>query len=306
MFAEDKKAAEDKATGDQAVKDTIYATAITCNKDGTIGNWKVYIYEKNTTATDEAACKAACTGADLESSKKCDFFIFKTSSCFLGDFSRGETTILADATSLGKPVDIQLKKATAALALGDGTPAYSDHKEECGLLGVMIKGVNKNEVLVDVASETECAARCALGCLHECQSFKYDADAKTCHFINWAEADLDKSYSPTGITDPTKLQTSNNLEALAEAARAALASTDKEACMAPADGSALIKADIADFDFKTTASKKCVLVVYNPDGKKITLELPKDFGGVSCPILHFSRFVPICPFCPILSNLNHF
>ena len=69
--------------------------------------------------------------------------------------------------------------------------------------------------------------------------------------------------------------------------------------MAPADGSALIKADIADFDFKTTASKKCVLVVYNPDGKKITLELPKDFGGVSCPILHFSRFVPICPFCPI-------
>ena len=112
MFAEDKKAAEDKATGDQAVKDTIYATAITCNKDGTIGNWKVYIYEKNTTATDEAACKAACTGADLESSKKCDFFIFKTSSCFLGDFSRGETTILADATSLGKPVDIQLKKGS--------------------------------------------------------------------------------------------------------------------------------------------------------------------------------------------------
>ena len=105
---------------------------------------------------------------------------------------------------------IYIYSATAALALGDGTPAYSDHKEECGLLGVMIKGVNKNEVLVDVASETECAARCALGCLHECQSFKYDADAKTCHFINWAEADLAKSYSPTGITDPTKLQTSNS------------------------------------------------------------------------------------------------
>ena len=105
---------------------------------------------------------------------------------------------------------IYIYSATAALALGDGTPAYSDHKEECGLLGAMIKGVNKNEVLVDVASETECAARCALGCLHECQSFKYDADAKKCHFINWAEADLAKSYSPTGMTDPTKLQTSNS------------------------------------------------------------------------------------------------
>ena len=113
MFAEDKKAAEDKASGDQAVKDTIYAPAITCDKDGTIGNWKVYIYEKNTAATDEAACKAACTGKDLDSSKKCDFFIFKAASgCFLGDFSRGETTILADATSLTKSVDINLKKGS--------------------------------------------------------------------------------------------------------------------------------------------------------------------------------------------------
>ena len=111
MFAEDKKAAEDKSAGDQAVKDTKYAAAITCTKTGTIGNWQVYIYEKNTTATDEAACKAACTGADLESSKKCDFFIFKT-SCFLGDFSRGETTILADATSLAQPVTIKLKKGS--------------------------------------------------------------------------------------------------------------------------------------------------------------------------------------------------
>jgi len=292
---EDKKAAEDKASGDQAVKDTIYAPAITCDKDGTIGNWKVYIYEKNTAATDEAACKAACTGKDLDSSKKCDFFIFKAASgCFLGDFSRGETTILADATSLTKSVDINLKKATAALALGDGTPAYSDHKEECGLLGVMIKGVNKNEVLVDVASETECAARCALGCLHECQSFKYDADAKTCHFINWAEADLDKSYSTTGMTDPTKLQTTNNLKALAEAARAALTpATDFAACMAPADGTALIEATIADFDFKTTASKKCVLMVYNPDGKKITLTLPADFGGAGVAKFGIDVFVGV-------------
>ena len=87
-----------------------------------------------------------------------------------------------------------------------------------------------------------------------------------------------------------------DLKALADAARSALTpATDFAACMAPADGTALIEATISDFDFDKTVSKKCVLVVYNPLGKKITLDLPADFGGVSCPILHFSRFVPICP-----------
>ena len=105
-----KKAAEDaKAALEKTKKDTKYKKISGCAKAGTVGNWKVYIYEKNA-ATSEDDCKTACTGADEAGTKKCDFFIFKSSECWLGDFERGETTILAAASGLDQPVDINYKE----------------------------------------------------------------------------------------------------------------------------------------------------------------------------------------------------
>ena len=89
-------------------------------------------------------------------------------------------------------------------ALGDGTPAFNDHKGEDGLTAQFIVDTRK---VASVDSETECAARCALryntGTNDKCSSYKYDAETKDCFFIDWAAVDLDNSddtdlmYSPT-------------------------------------------------------------------------------------------------------------
>ena len=107
-----KKAEEDaKAALDAAKKNTKYKKISACDKAGTVGNWKVYIYEKNTEATTEDDCKTACTGTDDAGTKKCDFYIFKDSGCWLGDFERGETTInVLQTLGLAQPVDINYKE----------------------------------------------------------------------------------------------------------------------------------------------------------------------------------------------------
>ena len=84
-------------------------------------------------------------------------------------------------------------------------PGYDDHKEECAVEGLFIKKADKNDA---AGSAGECAALCALGCTNECQTFKFDG-AK-CHYVNWAEADIDNKYTPIGLTEAPKKTKANS------------------------------------------------------------------------------------------------
>merc|ERR1712047_195710 len=54
----------------------------------------------------------------------------------------------------------------------------------------------------------------------------------------------------------------------------------------------LLYKDIVRFQV-SASSKKCVLMVYNPDGKKITLTLPADFGGAGVAKFGIDVFVGV-------------
>ena len=91
--------------------------------------------------------------------------------------------------------------------LGDALPGYEDHKEECGLIGLFIAGIDKND---EATNEAECAALCALGCTNECQTFKYDSAGKKCHYVDWAHKDIDKKYTPINLPEVPKKTKANS------------------------------------------------------------------------------------------------
>ena len=270
----------------------VYAD-IACTEAGTVGNWQVYIYEKNA-ATNDPDCALACNGVDAATAQACDFYIFKDGVCWLGNFEKADPTILDDVTTenLVQAANIKLKQGP----FGDGTPAFSDYKETLGLIGTMMGATNQKDT--SITSETECAARCALGCTSTCQGFRYDAATQDCNFINWARPATTDTFTYThyNLPEATKLQTLNGLQALAEISRQMMIDDDADnvfQCETP-DGSAIISANVDPLDLNKNGGglKSCNLVVYNPNpGKKVTLSLPKDFGGVSWVfiVLFFSQ-----------------
>ena len=270
----------------------VYAD-IACTEAGTVGNWQVYIYEKNA-ATNDPDCALACNGVDAATAQACDFYIFKDGVCWLGNFEKADPTILDDVTTenLVQAANIKLKQGP----FGDGTPAFSDYKETLGLIGTMMGATNQKDT--SITSETECAARCALGCTSTCQGFRYDAATQDCNFINWARPATTDTFTYThyNLPEATKLQTLNGLQALAEISRQMMIDDDADnvfQCETP-DGSTIITANVDPLDLNKNGGglKSCNLVVYNPNpGKKVTLSLPKDFGGVSWVfiVLFFSQ-----------------
>ena len=98
-------------------------------------------------------------------------------------------------------------------ALGDGIPAFRDHKDEEGLIAQFATAVSTTRD-TSVSNETECAARCALGHKatknEKCSGYKYNAETKECFYIDWDAQDLDSSndkellHSPTGCVVTTR------------------------------------------------------------------------------------------------------
>ena len=264
----------------------VYAD-IACTEAGTVGNWQVYIYEKNA-ATNDPDCALACNGVDAATAQACDFYIFKDGVCWLGNFEKADPTILDDVTTenLVQAANIKLKQGP----FGDGTPAFSDYKETLGLIGTMMGATNQKDT--SITSEAECAARCALGCTSTCQGFRYNAATQDCNFINWARPATTDTFTyttPFNLPEATKLQTLNGLQALAEISRQASqddggGGKNIAKCGTP-DGSTIITANVDPLALNKdggSSTNDCNLVVYNPNpGKKVTLSLPKDFGGVS-------------------------
>ena len=92
-------------------------------------------------------------------------------------------------------------------ALGDGIPAFRDHKDEEGLIAQFATAVPTTKD-TSVSNETECAARCALGHKatknEKCSGYKYNAETKECFYIDWDAVDLDNSDDNDLLYSPTK------------------------------------------------------------------------------------------------------
>jgi len=279
--------AEDKRLKDATSYITLTNTDFT---ESTDFEWRNYIDTLGTSDNaDAATCETACTAAD----KKCNFYIWATVSsnkrCYFGNFARDASTALTGLeagaairtgiTATGATAGVvKLKKG----ALGDGIPAFNDHKGEDGLTAQFIVDTRK---VASVDSETECAARCALryntGTNDKCSSYKYDAETKDCFFIDWAAVDLDNSadtdlmYSPTSKCVVTTKLVKNKVFAATPAA-----SGQRGACAAPTDGTAVITATTSLGITSSGTAGTCILkVVNNNVGKKVTLSLPASFGA---------------------------
>jgi len=276
--------AEDKRLKDATSYITLTNTDFT---ESTDFEWRNYIDTLGTSDNaDAATCETACTAAD----KKCNFYIWATvdsnERCYFGNFARAASTALAGLetgtlirTGITTDGVVKLKKG----ALGDGIPAFKDHKAEENLIAQFVVAAAKD---TSVDSEGECAARCALGYKNgknaKCSGYKYNADTKDCFYIDWEAENLDDSTtvdkirSPTGLVVPTKLEKNKVFNPSAAAA------AQRTACNAP-NGAAVIEATQASVSFTAgTNTNVCKLIVKNTNpGKKVTLSLPASFGGTA-------------------------